>query len=129
MASIMHTEAGMVMMAEEFDLLSNVSILRIMFALAKAGPLTQKEIIKLGIGKPYRIKNLLKFLKDEGRVGVVKRVYKEKPRRPPITFYQYYIADEFIAAALAECCDMLERTHFAFAEGFSRLSKELKPLV
>lgn len=129
MASIMHTEAGLMLMAEEFDLLRNIGILRIMMALAKMGPLTQKEILKLGIGKPYRIKNLLAFLLDEGKVCRVKRVFKEHPRKPPVTFYQYYIPDEFMIAALNECCEMLERTHRAFAEGFSRLSGELKPLV
>jgi hypothetical protein len=128
-ASIMHTEAGLMLMAEEFDFLRNSGILRIMFALAKYGPLTGNEIRKLGIGKPYRINNLLKYLVEEGKIIKVKRVYREHERMPPNTFYQYFIADEFLAAALTECCDMLERTHQAYADGFSRLSRELKPIV
>lgn len=129
MASIMHTEAGLMLMAEEFDFLRNGGILRIMFALAKSGPLTGNEIRKLGIGKPYRINNFLKYLVEEGKVIKVKRVYKEHPRKPPRTVYQYFIADEFLANALTECCEMLERTHSAYAEGFSRLSRELKPIL
>jgi hypothetical protein len=125
----MHTEAGLMLMAEEFDLLRSMGILRIMLALAKSGPLTRKEIDKLGIGKPYKINNLLRYLVDEGKISKVKRVYKEHPRKPPVTFYQYFITDEFIGAALTECCDMLERTHQAYADGFSRLSGELKPLI
>jgi hypothetical protein len=125
----MHNEAGLMLMAEEFDYLRNIGILRIMFSLAKYGPMTKKEINKLGIGKPYRINNLLSFLLDEGKVSRVKRVFKEHPRKPPTTFYQYFITDEFMAAALVECCDMLERTHRAFADGFTRLSRELRPMV
>jgi len=55
-------------------------------------------------------------------------VYKYHPKKPPKRFFQYFIADEFIAAALVECMDMLERTHRAYADGFTRLSRELRPL-
>lgn len=119
----------MMLMAEEFDYLRNSGILRIMFALAKHGPMTKKEIVKMGIGKPYRTKNLLNHLLDEGKVSRVKRVFRERPRGYPTTFYQYFITDEFIATALVECCDMLERTHRAYSDGFTRLSRELRPMV
>lgn len=127
--NIMSTEAGMMLMAEEFDYLSNINILRIVFSLAKMGPLTTAEIVKLGLGKPYRVKNLIKSLMEDGKIVRIKRVYKKNPSTPPRTFYQYCIADEFIANALVECCDLLERSHRAFADGFVRMSRELKPLV
>ena len=127
--NMMSTAAGFLLMAEEFDFLAHKGILRIMFALAKTGPLTKKEILKLGLGKPYRIKNLLDYLVEEGKVIKVKRVHRRGPHMPPIMFVQFFIADEFLSAALTECCDMLERTHQAYADGFVRLSRELKPLV
>lgn len=126
---LMSSEAGLMLIAEEFDYLGNINLLRIVYALATMGPLTTREIRKLGLGKPYRIGNLLKSLVDDGKVMSVRRVCKIKPGEPPTTFVQYYIADEFIAAALNECCEMLERTHRAYADGFVRMGRELKPLV
>lgn len=115
------------LLAEEFDFLRNKQILRVMLALALKGPLTKKEFRKLGLGKPYRIKQTLDYLEDEGKIIKVKRVLKRKSK-PPLVFVQYFMADEFIAAALAECCAMLERSHRAYADGFKRLAGELRPL-
>jgi hypothetical protein len=126
---MMGSEAGMMLMAEEFSFLANKRILRIMFALAKSGPLTRSELLKMGLGKPYKIKNLLAYLVDEGKVVKVRRVIRRIRGTPPDTFNHYFIADEFLAAALVECCEMLERSHQAYADGFVRLSRELQPLV
>ena len=115
------------LIAEEFDFMANKDVLRIMLALAKAGPLTRKELNSIDIGKPYRITNLLEFLVDEGKVVLVRSTIKKDPRKRGVPQFHYYIADEFIATALAECCDFLERSHRAFADGFVRLSGELKP--
>lgn len=123
------SEAGLMLISEEFDFLSNKAVLRIMLALAKAGPLTRKQLNNMDIGKPYRIKNLLSFLVDEGKVVMVRSVVKKDPRKQGRSVFHYYIADEFIACALCECCDFLERSHRAFADGFARLSGELKPRV
>jgi hypothetical protein len=83
----------------------------------------------MGLGKPYRVKNLLEYLAEEGKVVKVRRVNRMGPHKPPVTFIHYFIADEFLSAALTECCNMLERTHQAYADGFVRLSRELRPLV
>jgi len=117
------------LLAEEFDFLRNKQVLRIMLALSLKGGLTRTEIIKLGLGKPYRIKEILSYLVDEGKLVKVKRVVKKKPRTPPDTFYHYFMADEFLAAALAELCELLKRTHLSYASGFERLSWDLKPLI
>jgi hypothetical protein len=67
-------------------------------------------------------------LVDEGKVSMAKRVHRPHPRKPVKRIFQYFITDEFMIAALTECIDMLERTHQAYAEGFARLSGELRPL-
>ncbi len=128
--SIMESEAGLMLLAEEFDFLANTQVLRILFALSKKGSLTRGEIVKLGLGKPYRIKATLNYLVDEGKIVKVKRVLRsKKPRTPPKTFHHYFIADEFIATALVEVMDLLQRAHQDYADSFQRLSQELKPYV
>jgi len=129
-SSIMGSEAGLMLLAEEFDFLSNKQTLRILLALSQKGPLTSPEIVKLGLGKPYRIRATLRYLEDEGKIIKVKRVVvSDKPRTPPKIFSHYFMADEFIANALTEIMFLLQRSHQAYADGFQRLSSELKPLL
>ena len=128
--SILESEAGMMLLAEEFDFLANTQTLRVLLALSQKGPLAQKEILKLGLGKPYRIKATLKYLMDEGKIVRVKRIFKsKKPRTPPKNFYHYFMADEFIACALSELMNVLQRSHQDYADSFERLSRELKPVL
>lgn len=127
--SIMGSEAGLMLMAEEFDFLGDATVLRIMLAVSQKGPLTRKEIVNLGFGKPYRIKNIIRFLVEDGRLVKVKRVYKPDGQfKPPVTYVQYFCADEFVAAAIHETMCLLERTHTAYADGFKRLQNDLRPL-
>jgi len=128
-SSIMGSEAGLMLLAEEFDFLRDKQVLRILFAISQKGPLTAGEIIKLGLGRPYRIKAMLKYLMDEGKLVRVKRAYRPEGRRkPPKMFYQYFIGDEFIACALDETMALLERSHLEYSRGFRRLRLEMKPL-
>lgn len=127
---LLASEAGFLLLAEEFDFLKNKQILRIMLALSKHGPLTQKELVSLDIGKPYRVKNVIRYLLEEGKIIRTRLIVPSgKPHVPPLSTYRYFIADEFMSAALVECIDFLERSHRAFADGFVRLGRELKPMV
>jgi hypothetical protein len=127
---MMGSEAGMMLMAEEFDFLSDKQILRVMLALSLKGPLHRQDIGKLGLGKPYRIKALLKYLVEEGKIVKVKRSYRPKGRsKPPQTVVYYYVGDEFISCALEETMGLLERSHLAYSDGFKRLRLELKPVL
>ena len=118
------------LLAEEFDFLANTQTLRILLALSLKGPLAQGEILKLGLGKPYRIKATLKYLMDEGKIVRVKRVLKsKKPHTPPKNFYHYFMADEFMACALAELMAVQQRSHQDFADSFERLGRELRPVL
>jgi hypothetical protein len=124
----MQSEAGMMLMAEEFDFLRNKHTLRIFLALVD-GPKTKAQLRKSRFGKPYRINLLLDYLVDEGKIVKVKRVIHNKFAKKHKTFNEYYIADEFLACVLSEICDLLQRSHAAYADGFKQLSGELKPLL
>jgi len=128
-SSIMGSEAGLMLLAEEFDFMASKQVLRILLALSQRGPLTQPEIIKLGLGRPYRIKALLAYLVEDGKIVKVKRSFSsKKPFEPPQTFNHYFCSDEFIPAALTEVMHVLQRSHQAYADGFKRLRMELKPM-
>lgn len=126
--SMMNSEAGMMLMAEEFDFLRNKHTLKIFLALID-GPKTMKQIRAFRFGKPYRITMLLEYLVSEGKIVKVKRVIQDKFGKRASVFNEYHIADEFLACALSETADLLQRSHQAYADGFEQLSQELKPIL
>lgn len=127
-SSMMNSEAGMMLMAEEFDFLRNKKTLAIFLELVD-GPKTLKELRASRFAKPYRTNLLLEYLCDEGKIVKVKRVIQDSFGKRQSTFNEYYIADEFLACALAEIADLLQRSHQAYADGFEQLSQKLKPIL
>jgi len=125
---MMNSEAGMMLMAEEFDFLRNKKTLRLFLALVD-GPKTLKQLKAARFAKPYRTVMLLDYLCDEGKIVKVKRVIQNKFGKRTKVFNEYYIADEFLACALSEIADLLQRSHQAYADGFAQLSQELKPIL
>jgi len=128
MASIMQSEAGLMLLAEEFDFLRSKKVLSILLLLATRGPLTKEQIAKSGIGKPYKLRKRLDFLVDQGILVLSKQVYKKAPHIPPKNYTLYYMADEFIGEAIVETAKLLQRSHQAYADGFRVLRNQLKPL-
>lgn len=127
-SSMMNSEAGMMLMAEEFDFLRNKKTLAIFLALVD-GPKTLKELRAMRFAKPYRTTMLLDYLCNEGKIVKVKRVIHNKFGKKHSTFNEYYIVDEFLVCALSEIADLLQRSHQDFADGFGQLSQDLKPIL
>lgn len=125
--ALMNSESGIYLIAEEFGFLSSKNVTKLMLALSQRGPLTKRELAKLGWSRPMSIDRHLKLLEDQGLVVKVKR-YRLGNNDRKERFVHYFCANEFIATAISEVVDVLARRHESYAEGFRRMKDDLQPL-